>query len=561
MKSAEAEVKAKLNSLKTASVLQKMSRALGDLQRTKTLTHTSDSICLADFYYPASIVGLVSGSTTARPLRSLSDLPERCNLLIEGTVGQGKSVFLRWLACEELRAAARLPVFYELRRLNAHVSLEAGLANTLINYGAPANTPVMDTLAATGAITLLLDGYDEIPAELVAVVSTQIEEFCKRYPLVQVIATSRPESTLRSSPHFRVVQLAPLTKTDHEPFLRRVAPKDGAMVDDIVKSIRLSPQEITAILTTPLIMNLLVLVYRSEHDIPPTLAQLYQRLFWAIVTGHENGKVGRRGNRRTAISDAELEALFRAFCFWSKVSHLRSFDRKAMQQVFDRTLKSVRSTVVNLDQFVEDMVKHVCLLQQDGLDVTFTHPSIQEYFAAEFVQLSETAFAEKFYTQIREKRHWNRWRQELNFLTEIDRYRYTKHFFVPDCMECLSKFPTTSLNWSVAVENFLPRTCTRNADGVSRTWTLSQPSSSAHEKMEHSLFNITAVDSSYEHLQDGTQPDANKAYAIAEFEWSDDAKAKILKRIHDQLVEINSVTTKAKQFLAVTDEQVAVLDL
>lgn len=450
---AGAAAKQKLQDMRAEKALKKVSKNLEALQKVKTLLHTVEPVPLSAFYYPACILdSSQSKRSTPRQVMSLSEFPVQQNLLIEGTVGQGKSIFLRWLACEELRLAGKIPVFYELRRLSKHVSLMAGLLDTLKSFGLTLDEAAFRAMAAAGAVTVFLDGFDEVPVEIVGKIAIEIEELCATCPKTQIVASSRLDCALRSSTHFKVLQLAPLTQAEHEGFLRRVAQADGNHLDQLVQSVARAPTGIKEILTTPLTMTLLLLVYKSEYDIPPTLAKLYEKLFWAIVTRHENGKLGNASSRRTKTGDSELVELFRAFSFYSKVQRLKSIDEKSFAAIFGKAKIAVRNATASVEQFRDDMIKHVCLLQNDGLEITFAHPSIQEYFAAEYIQLSESAFAEKYYGQVRSKRQWDAWRQELIFLTDIDRYRYLKYFFVPDTQAFLRAANSEMISWRWLVD-------------------------------------------------------------------------------------------------------------
>ncbi|MCO6436898.1 MAG: hypothetical protein J5J06_07410 [Phycisphaerae bacterium] len=80
---------------------------------------------------------------------------------------------------------------------------------------------------------------------------------------------------------------------------------------------------------------------------------------------------------------------------------------------------------------MNDMVKITCLIIRDGDEHRFIHKSVQEYYAAAYVQKRPGPWAQKFYARLAEKRADDRWGQELEFLSEIDKYRFGRHYLVP----------------------------------------------------------------------------------------------------------------------------------
>ncbi len=86
-------------------------------QRVKTFWQRDKSVPLTSFYYPSQILFEAGVKKKADSLR---ELPKTGNYIIQGIVGQGKSIFLRHLCVQELRETGpgRIPVFLELRTLS-----------------------------------------------------------------------------------------------------------------------------------------------------------------------------------------------------------------------------------------------------------------------------------------------------------------------------------------------------------------------------------------------------------------------------------------------------------
>jgi predicted NACHT family NTPase len=412
-----------------------LGRALSHLRYLKTILHVDAEVDLSTFYYPSRLE--VKGARHV--VHSLDDLPERRNFVVQGTVGQGKSIFLRYLAIQELKRGKRLPLFFELRRVTLYGGVKQGLNALLKTYGFEVSDALFHFYANTGLFVLFLDGFDELAEEVVPAICNEIEELARSFPTLQIVVSSRPNGGIESSAQFRTLKLADLGPADHRPFLQKII-SDSEQIDLLMGAIQKSPQDIRQLLRTPLTLSLLVLVYRSENDIPPTLAGFYDHLFWAILARHEKSKLGGTRKRKSGLGDRELEEFFQALCFVSKIKGARSFSVSTFSQ-----LARTAQTYLKLDcepaNLLEDLTKHVCLLTQDGLEYKYVHQSVQEFFAASFVKASNDEFARKFYDRLSEPNKWRGWEQELSFLVEIDRYRYLKLFYVPLCTKFLSKLP------------------------------------------------------------------------------------------------------------------------
>lgn len=102
------------------------------------------------------------------------------------------------------------------------------------------------------------------------------------------------------------------------------------------------------------------------------------------------------------------------------------------------------------DRYIDDIVKVTCLILREGKDYRFIHKSVQEYYAAAFVKHRSEPVAKRFYEQMVQQGPYGGWRQELHFLSEIDRYRFNKYFYLPYLCSIIG-FATTNVPATVPV--------------------------------------------------------------------------------------------------------------
>src|SRR5262249_49668314 len=109
---AKGAVKAKIKCMTAESRIKEIRRCVTDVQKVKTMWRIDKAVKLLTFYYPSK----VRVDNTPKTINSIAEISESERFVIQGTVGQGKSIFLRYLCIKELNAAKRIPVFLELRR-------------------------------------------------------------------------------------------------------------------------------------------------------------------------------------------------------------------------------------------------------------------------------------------------------------------------------------------------------------------------------------------------------------------------------------------------------------
>jgi len=406
----------------------KIVRALTSIVKIKTLWNVENEVSLYEFYYPSRVsfpLGI------EKRVNSLKELGERSNIVIQGTAGQGKSIFLRYLCGQELNVATtsnRVPVFVELRRVRDDMGVHDLLLEALQKYKLPHTQEAWTYLASTGKFVLLLDAFDEIDPSLASKSIYEIENIIDLYgDKLQIVVTSRPDAEIQKSHKFRVCKLMPLSDDDHLPFLQRIC-QEAEQAENLIKTLEGSTSDIRELLTTPLMMTLLVIVFKALHTIPDTVPKFYEELFDVLFYRHDNSKPGFKRKRFTQLDDSKIKDVFSAFCFYVRLYGLGVLTNAKFHELVKKASASTGLSV-NSDGFKDELIKTLCLMQQDGFEYSFIHKSVVQYYAASFVRNSSGDFPAKFY-QLAGK-HGSDWDLELKFLSQIDSYNFSKYYEVP----------------------------------------------------------------------------------------------------------------------------------
>ncbi len=362
-------------------------------------------------------------------INDLSDFDYDGNFIVEGTVGQGKSIFLRYLCARELARGEQIPVFLELRRIEKKEKLLAHVLEICATLGLDLDQPLFAFLASQGRLHLFLDGFDEVEEDLRSNMLTQIERLAGKHPRLRMTISSRPDSGIERSPAFRVFRLAPIEPEEVRHVIVRLMGSDQS-AKPLLTALNKSKSDMRNLLTTPLMITLLVITYKGQQRIPDRVAEFYERLFDLLLSRHDGSKPGGVQRHRCGLSDkATLEA-FSALCFFAKKMRKLDFTRNELLECAENALATTGHEC-DEEKFLKDVTKVTCLVVDEGGSYRFIHKSVQEYHTAAFVRTLPEQSAASFY-QRRLGNAGANWQQELRFLEEIDRYRFTRYFLIPD---------------------------------------------------------------------------------------------------------------------------------
>jgi hypothetical protein len=426
---ASGEVREQLAKLRAVSKVKKIHTRLWQSQRVKTIWHTSKPLSLSSFFHPVSVSRPTDHGNSEIRINSLDDLPDLHNIIF-GTVGQGKSILLRFLLGREIKSGSRIPLFIELRHVENGKFFDYIFAEFSKLLDVTVDQKLFHFFADHGKISFFLDGFDEVEPGNVARLMKDIDELSAAYPFCRIALTSRPDSECKHLTNFHSVNIASLKHDELVAFYRRLT-RDIGFSNSLIAAIKTSPTQIRELLITPLLATLLAISYGAAQKIPLDFSEFYDDLFEILLTRHDGAKLGWRRHRRTKLNDREIQQVFEAFCFASRKRQLTLLDREAAYQISKDSIDKVK-VVADPDHFLGDITSITCLLVVEGKKSSFVHSSVQEFFAARFVKSSPEPVAANFYTKLLQKRKWYLWRQELFFLQQIDVYRSRKYFLIPD---------------------------------------------------------------------------------------------------------------------------------
>ena len=412
--------KNKYDDHKLDQALNNLSDRIVRVTKVKTIYKGDDSIDLHEFYVPTRVEGI---STS---INFVNDISEK-SIVLEGTVGQGKSIFMRYLTAQEASLGQRIPLFYELRRLDENDTLTNALSKQINNWIAEFKVSDFDRVAKTGGLVIFLDGFDEVPHDKVKKLLNEIEGWCERYPKMQLIISSRPEADIQSSNYLKVFKLSEYRFYEQSLLIDKLVEEreSNSLLKQAIKD---SNTEIQELLQTPLMVTLFVMNYRGSLEIPTNQHEFYKNLFTILISRHNKTKPGFKRESNSDLNEVELQEVFEEFCFITLSIDTLIFDDSKAIEVIKECLKN-QNIDDNPRMVLRDLSKNLCLILKDGLEYTFIRKSIQEFYYASFIynqpEMKVEFYKDCNYDFVDGKRNI------LNFLESMDNYYFNKYLALP----------------------------------------------------------------------------------------------------------------------------------
>lgn len=412
--------KNKYDEYKLEQALNNLSDKTIKVTKVKTIYKGDDSIDLHEFYVPTRVEGVNTS------INFVTDISEK-SIVLEGTVGQGKSIFMRYLTAQEASLGQRIPLFYELRRLDENDTLTSALSKQINNWIAEFKVSDFDRVAKTGGLVIFLDGFDEVPHDKVKKLLNEIEGWCERYPKMQLVISSRPEADIQRSNYLKVFKLSEYRFYEQSLLIDKLVEERESNVL-LKQAIKDSNTEIQELLQTPLMVTLFVMNYRGSLEIPTNQHEFYKNLFTILISRHDKTKPGFKREANSGLNELELQEIFEEFCFITFSMDILVFDDSKAIEVLKDCLEN-QNISDNPRLVLRDLSKNLCLILKDGLEYTFIHKSIQEFYYASFVY-NQPEMKIEFYKDCDNEFIVNK-RNILNFLESMDTYYFYKYYSIP----------------------------------------------------------------------------------------------------------------------------------
>lgn len=215
-----------------------------------------------------------------------------------------------------------------------------------------------------------------------------LHEFITKASNNRYFITSRPEKALTSFGNFQEFKIEPLSRKEAFELLRKYDTK-GQISSLLIKKLQEEGlSNIKEFLTNPLLVSLLYTAFEHKQAIPFKKYLFYRQVYDANFESHDLTK----GDSYThdKYSKLEIDDFHRVLrhlgfnCF--KLQRIE-FTKDELLKLITESKNFCAGLSFNNSDFLQDIIKTVPLFTQDGNYFRWSHKSLQEYFAAQFIYL------------------------------------------------------------------------------------------------------------------------------------------------------------------------------
>lgn len=382
----------------------------------KTLLHNREPVLFSKIYTRMFLTDSENRFIKTNDINKITKLCGK-KILITGAAGMGKSLMLRYMFIKVLKIHEQIPVLLFLRNL---VFNQESLKNP--DYLCKQIYDHMQTLGfdipwdafksslATLNYVILLDGFDEVEYEYRKKLEFLINEFCKKYPHIILVVSSRPESSFVSWNGFCELEICPLTKKLIKIVIERsgLNSYDAGNVNEEIIKVFQKKLPYADFLRTPLLLTILCVTYKQFGELPDGVSTFYEQAFSALYSGQDRTKTGFVRSLESGLSFSDFKNLIEYICFKSYFNNEFSFSEKKLINYIQLAANKgiVNKNFINTDSLFSDMVDGVGIFVRDGVNYILVHRSFQEYFAAIYLanNMSDEIQVQFFSSWLRKKR-------------------------------------------------------------------------------------------------------------------------------------------------------------
>ncbi|EOG7718472.1 TPA: NACHT domain-containing NTPase [Vibrio parahaemolyticus] len=429
-----------LDSTSTSEIAYKMDRRYFQF---RSLVAERSNTNIADSYVPAILKyddnGHEQEVTATKPFIHQNEIT-----VIEGKAGQGKTTLLRYIAYTLLEKGSKLPVFISLRNIDFSDRTKSPLLYVMdelshIGINVPSEEALVQ-LIAHNYFEILLDGFDEVKHDQQVLAEQFVTALHFKFN-APVLVTSRPGTSIMYTAGTRIAVLQDL----NEHKVRKLILKNGYIRSDekeyLVEILDTRP-ELSAIMISPILVDIFISVYPHLKRDPTTLIEFYSELFLALASKHDKLK----SLKRDSYSDLgvnELERLFKGISLNATFSTGPSMTERELSDMTEKVASDLG--LQTKGQAHTDIIDRTSLIIKDGDYCEYIHKSVMEYHAAAYMldrtktddfKTSAYEYFVKFEVEVK---------QVLIFLKELDKENFYLKYCEPLLQQSGLTIPVTAV--------------------------------------------------------------------------------------------------------------------
>lgn len=324
-------------------------------------------------------------------------------LFILGKPGAGKTTFLKHTALRAIKhEIKKVPLFVTLKELSdTGMEIVPFMIHQLTVHRFPEPEAFLTRLLENGDALVLFDGLDEVNLadnkrdEMIR----QVNDFVYRYSDCPTLMTCRVAATDYSFTQFEYVEMADFDEAQMRHYIdlwfvgdaiKRENFKKVLLEDDTYKPVR-------ELVQVPLLLTMLCLVYEERNEIPPERHEIYEEATRALLSRWD---AKRNISRDVVYQQLSVDRKLKMLATMAAQTFEKG-DYFLKEKDVERLIGEYLQGVPKLEEPDAALVLQA-LEAQHGIFVerargihSFSHLTLQEYFAARYIVDNEQRGAVK----------------------------------------------------------------------------------------------------------------------------------------------------------------------
>lgn len=358
-----------------------------------------------------------------------------------GFAGSGKSTLVKYLITQCYYEKYKIPVKVELRYLNEFEgTLKKYITDEIFKFNRIGfDDSIIESMFESGNFLFFFDGYDEINSSKKQEVTKEIDSFVNAHNKNIYVITSRPNTNVEMFSSFSNYRVCDLEENEISEFIKKQFPDSEIELAEKIISAVSKKENLSykSFLSNPLLLSMFILTFQTSSAIPQKRSEFYSQVFNALFSMHDSmSKMAYVREKQSGLPKDKLEGLLQVFSYISFFEQEYIFSPQYMNKKLSEIKEKKPSYVFDNEKLIDDLQVAVGIINKEGLDYTFPHRSLQEYFSACYISNLGHENKKKIYDKLMLKIH--RDPEEIlvnahfyNLLEELDFKNFHKNLTIP----------------------------------------------------------------------------------------------------------------------------------